>query len=97
MKTPRIINPVAKPTRKTLVLMKRTNKEFKKQQKDEQWFETFRLAFIACGGLLPTTLVPSNEQLTMREYTSRLIADRIESLRPKQAGYTTVNAIYAGK
>lgn len=60
--------------------MAKAVKAYRKRQKDDQWFETFRLAFIACGNL--NSSVTYKKQLLDREYRCSLIATHIESLRP---------------
>lgn len=88
-----------KLSRKALAEIRRNTKAFQKQQKDDQWFETFRLVFIACGDLgNPKAFLESyKQQLARREHTCRLITDHIESLRPEQAGYSVAMPLYAGK
>ena len=82
-------------TRKALAQMKRADKAFQKQQQNAQWFETFRAVFIACGDLDPNGSY--TRQLHERERRCKRIASHIESLRPVEAGYTSVPALYAGK
>lgn len=88
-----------KLTRGQIAEAKRNLKRLQKQMKDEQWFETFRLVFIASGALSPDQSLFGSfrSQLDSIEHRARIITDRIESIRPKRAEYHYIPAIYAGE